>query len=110
MKIRIVNNGKEDWKEIAIFEPENEQKLYGLACRYFELKGKLTRGEIKMPVMEPSYCKLLKELGYDIPVKEMVELRDYFDNYYADSIQEKIDLDFGQGMGVMDLKKWGIKN
>lgn len=89
---------------------ENPMTLFRFANIYFNIKKQLQNGVIKLPYHERSFCKVLKE-NYSIEVneQEMMELRDYFDNYYNDMINEKILNDYSSGMSGINLRKMGLE-
>lgn len=89
---------------------EDSMTLSKFANLYFGIKRQLQSGEIKLPYHERSFCKVLKEkYNIEIGVEEMMEYRDYLDNYYNDMINEKILNDYNGGMSTINMKKLGLE-
>src|SRR4030042_4358587 len=78
---------------------EQPMTLHRFANIYFEIKKQFYDGTIKLPYHERNFQKVLKDkYEIEVSIDEMMELRDYFDNYYSNEIRDKILDDFTLGM------------
>lgn len=91
-------------------QKKSEMTLFKFANIYFEIKQQIISGKIKMPHHDRSFCRVLFE-KYKIEVteNEMMELRDYYENYFDEAIRERISSDVAAGMSAINLKQMGME-
>lgn len=104
MKIR---DGKGN---LLIFDDEDETIRHEFANLFFEVRNNFMNGKIDLPYHERNLCKIFKEkYNLEFSVEEMLEVRDYYDNYYSIDVEDKIRQDQQKGMTKIDLKKMGLE-
>ncbi len=102
-------------KEIENFmDEEHEVLLVDMCHKYLSLKQRFQNkefkkkvGELEVPLAphDTNYMMKFKELyQMDMTVEEMIELRDFAENDFADFMRDKIEEARANGMSDVNLK------
>ena len=95
-------------EETNIFEEGKESVLDETASKFFVIKKHLQ--ENKLPPHERNYIRFFVEMyKIEFDAEEMVEIRSFFEEDYADWKRMQIMEDYQRNGSVVDLKGMGLE-
>jgi len=95
-------------EEINIFEEDKESLLDETVAKFFVIKKHLQ--ENKLPPHESNYIRFFREMyKIEFEMDEMIEVRSFSEEDYADWKQQQIADEFARGGSFVDLKGMGLE-
>ena len=106
--LSLIDKASKDEVEINPLEEGNDEILGDLANKFFIIKKYFDKEEL--PPTEENYCQRFEEdYGIIITSEEMLEIRAFMEEDYADWAQMRIQEDFKHGMEFINLRKLGLE-